>query len=321
MLSSSSNNINLNNISASGTSESNIGIYLGISSLNNISSNIISTNGTSTNRGILLFSSSSNNIISNTFSTYGGINSFVFYLRNSSSDNNLINNTILNFTGYQLYFASASINGTYLIDQIISNYSFNESIVYFKNSQYGEIKFLTAINGSGNDLTNDVRILNNSVNVRSNVNSGLNRSANITLYGIGNRFSNPILLRDGKPCPVGICKNFTSLNAPEVRFNVSYWTNYRIGESDLIFPSINFTYPTPSNGSTVGGYFAVNISSNDTNQHYTILEMNKDLALWLRMDDVNGSSDPVDISSYSKGVYFIRLNVSGQSSMNRIVKF
>jgi len=305
--SSPSNNINSNNISTSGIEDSNDGIALSSSSSNNINSNTVSTNGTFANMGISLFSSSSNNIInSNNFSTSGS-NSSVFYFIPSPpsypSNNNLTNNNILNFTKYQLFFNGASINGTYLIDQPISNYSFTGTggIVNFKDSRYGEIKFLQTINGSGTNLSNDVRIGNNSVSVNSSGNLGLNKYANITLYGIGNRgFVKPKIFKDGIPCSLTICNNFTALNATNVTFNVISWTNYSIGEIDAISPMINFVNPTPNNASTVGGNFIVNISSNDTNQHYTILEMNKDLALWMRMDDVNGSGSPVDISSYSR---------------------
>ncbi len=56
---------------------------------------------------------------------------------------------------------------------------------------------MEAINGSGSNLSNDVRIGNNSVVVNSSGNAGLNRSANVTLYGIGERgFVNPKILRD-----------------------------------------------------------------------------------------------------------------------------
>ena len=63
-----------------------------------------------------------------------------------------------------------------------------------------------------------------------------------------------------------ICYNFTSLNADDVRFNVSSWTEYSIGSGDLIFPSINYTNPTPPNGSpqTVNSLF-VNFLVNDPN--------------------------------------------------------
>ena len=77
---------------------------------------------------------------------------------------------------------------------------------------------------------NDIKILNNSVTVESGNNIGLNRSANITLYGIGDRgYTIPQLQRDGVDCGA-LCYNFTALDAATVVFNVTSWTNYSIGE-------------------------------------------------------------------------------------------
>ncbi|MBI2451570.1 right-handed parallel beta-helix repeat-containing protein [Candidatus Pacearchaeota archaeon] len=159
--------------------------------------------------------------------------------RNITLDNIKITNT--NLSKYDLFFESAGINETYLIDMPhIGNYSFAGAggTVIVKNSQFGEIRFLQSVNGTGNNLTRDVRILNNSATVRSDLNSGLNKSANITLYGIGERgFVNPTLFRDGIKCPAGICYNFTSLTAENVSLNVTYWTNYSIGDEPCVPPA------------------------------------------------------------------------------------
>ena len=64
----------------------------------------------------------------------------------------------------------------------------------------------------------------------SDNNIGLNKSANVTLYGApGAGLSIPQLNRDGVACGA-ICNNFTALNATNVIFNVSYWTEYKIGD-------------------------------------------------------------------------------------------
>ncbi len=65
-------------------------------------------------------------------------------------------------------------------------------------------------------------------------------------------------------------------------------------------PIINFTDPTPANGTVLGSNsIYANLSTIDETYHYSFVEMNKDLLLWMRFDDVNGSGDPVDLSSYS----------------------
>ena len=73
---------------------------------------------------------------------------------------------------------------------------------------------MSAVNGSGTNLTNDVLIRNNSAF------AGFNKPANITLYNIGNRgFSSPTILDDVVNCTG--CSNFSSLTAANVVFNVS----------------------------------------------------------------------------------------------------
>jgi hypothetical protein len=106
------------------------------------------------------------------------------------------------------------------------------------DSQYGNITFLdwniTKI--SGGNILDHIKINNNSAYVNSSASTGLNKSANITLLGIGNRgFTNPTILKDGSiDCIAsGECYNFTPLNASTVIFNVTSWSNYSIGEGPL----------------------------------------------------------------------------------------
>ncbi len=68
---------------------------------------------------------------------------------------------------------------------------------------------------------------------------------------------------------------------------------------DITAPSINFTSPTPENNSTQNSTsIYVNISTNDANDHYSFVDFNRDVLLWMRMDDVNASGDPLDLSSW-----------------------
>ena len=100
----------------------------------------------------------------------------------------------------------------------------------------------------------------------SSSNSGLNKSANITLYGIGRRFSNPAILRDGANCPASICTNYTALGAINVIFGVTGWSNYSIGESvaDTTAPAISIITPTNN----------TNSSNNKLNVNYTVSDLN-----------------------------------------------
>jgi hypothetical protein len=65
--------------------------------------------------------------------------------------------------------------------------------------------------------------------------------------------------------------------------------------------TINFTDPTPQNGSTqnVNSIYA-NLSTVISGNHYAFVDFNGDLVSWMQMDNVNSSGDPTDSSSYSR---------------------
>lgn len=298
-LSSGNNIVNNNNISTSGSSLNNIGIFLQSSANNNtIINNRISTNGTSSNYGIDLSQTYNNNITGNIIYASGTTSSNIgiFFIQtenNTIAYNNistngttsngafffaasgilakndiLINNNLGTIAGLDLSFGSANMNGTYLIDQPIRNYSFTGvgSIINIKSTNFGVTNFLVPINGSGRNLSYDVQIGNNSVFVNSSQ-TGLNKSANITLINL------PIFLpaeifRDGIVCNTTTspsCYNFTSLSLGTVIFNVSSWSNYSIGfGGDIDPPIINILYPisTTIYGSQVT---AMNYSVTDAN--------------------------------------------------------
>lgn len=66
-------------------------------------------------------------------------------------------------------------------------------------------------------------------------------------------------------------------------------------------PTIEFVPPTPANGSTqTNTDIFVNLSTTDGGgDHYAFVDFDDNLVLWMRMDDVNSSGDPTDLSSYS----------------------
>ncbi len=222
---------------------------------NNISSNIVTTSQIQAS-GIRVSSSSTNeNIIESNQITTAGSQAFglaVFGASNVYSDNfinstgaasisigfngqnnSFTNNTLVDNGELQLLLSVAFINSTFLIDQPILNYSINNNTFNIQDSQFGIIGFISFVNATGSNLSNDIRIANNSATVESDTAPGLNRSANITLFGLPTSFTSPVVLRDGFECNVTTsptCSNFTSLNAGTVRFNVSSWTEYSIGE-------------------------------------------------------------------------------------------
>ena len=69
--------------------------------------------------------------------------------------------------------------------------------------------------------------------------------------------------------------------------------------TDSIAPSINFTYPTLENNSNISANsIYVNYTVNDSNPSYSFINFDHSLVGWWRMDNINSSGDPTDLSGY-----------------------
>jgi len=64
----------------------------------------------------------------------------------------------------------------------------------------------------------------------------------------------------------------------------------------LAIPTVSFVDPTPI-GNISENYAYVNLSTSGA-EHYSFVDFDNDLVLWMRMDDVDGSGNPIDLSSY-----------------------
>jgi parallel beta-helix repeat protein len=213
------------------------GIYVYSSANNTISNNSITTNGTS-NYGLQIASGSSNNYFyQNTVNSTSA--SSIKIDDTETHDNTFESNVIIDNGQKQLEITATGLNGTILINQNILNYSFSglSGKVIIENTTFGKIEFLAMINQSGSKLMgndgSDIIFGNNSIFVNSSNNPGLNRSANVTLYGIGERgFIDPVIFKNGEVC--SDCYNFTTLNASTVIFNVSSWSEFTIGDRPVV---------------------------------------------------------------------------------------
>jgi len=262
----SNSNILINNTIAT-LGDAAFGVYIDASSYSLIENNSITTSQSSANA--FRFNANSDfNIISDNFINVTSASSIRMQSSGSNypENNNFTNNVLVDNEQIQLFFFSTGINGTYLIDQPIENYTFNGEggIVYFKDTTNGEIKFIDPINGSGTNLSNDIRISNNSVTVESTSKIGLNSSANITLYNMDAfNFLYPTILKDGvSDCLLtGECYNFTALNVTNVLFNVSGWTNYSIQE-EITPPVVQLINPVNNSNTSIAlNEFSCNITN------------------------------------------------------------
>ena len=234
---STENIIEFNNVTSGGNTNG-VGINLQLDSNNNtINSNIINTNAGSGSHGVNIQTGSSfNNITSNTINTTGSNTSHGLNIVSTTSiDNIYSSNTFGDIAGFTVNFATAGIIGTIFTNQAILNYTFigAGSKITLENTSYAKIVFAEELTGNGANLfgTSNSQIVfgNNSVSLNSTTNSGLNVTANITIYGVGDRgFSDPVILKDGELCDD--CSNFTSLIDDTVIFNVTSWSNYSVGD-------------------------------------------------------------------------------------------
>ena len=178
-------------------------------------------------------------------------------------------------------------NDTWVIDSYIANHSLLGNQFAFRNSTWGEVVFIPAINSTGGNLTTHFMFGNNSISVNGSQ-SGLNVSANVTLYGIGARdFVSPVILREHQYLCTD-CYNFTALTANTVIFNVSSWgQNYSINSSTNFAPSvpvvqINTTLGTNKTLDNVQCY--ATISDPDSNRMNVTLEWYNSTFRHLRVD-------------------------------------
>jgi len=140
----------------------------------------------------------------------------------------------------------------------LGGYSFWSAVntpLNLMNETYGNVEFSFApsVSTSGSNLFgakgsgSDVEIGNNYAYVNS---SAFNLSANVTFYNMPGTFTIPAILRDGVVCNSGTspsCRNFTSLNDATVKFSVSSWSNYTIGETPPDTTGPNLTIISPLN--------------------------------------------------------------------------
>ena len=205
-----------------------------------------------TSSGLLLHSGTGNEFNETLFNNSDS-SAILFYTANENTFNNV---TIENTTSsnYDLEISLNDADENRFVDTPLENYSISGtgSKLIFKETGLGEIVFLEVINGSGTNLSSDIQIADNFVYVDSTSNSGLNKSANVTLYGTpAGSLSNPDILRDGEICSSSVCYNFTSLTAETVVFNVTSWSNYTIG--DATAPALTIVSPSNNTFTTDSG--------------------------------------------------------------------
>jgi len=228
--------------------------------------NLTYNNLTSEDYSIYFLQFNANETCNNNYVAYNNINSTndnAIGLRSFGAyagiyDNNVITGNVIVDNGFNQLLVLSYWNNTNIKDQTILDYDFSDSLLSFENTTFGLVNFTEPITASGSDLSADLVFGNNSVN------SSLDFSANVTLYGIGDRgFTIPVILKDGVYC--SDCVNYTSLTATNVMFSVTGFSEYEIGDN---YTTIEMTIYSPTNttyqGSGVTASVNVQISVNET---------------------------------------------------------
>jgi hypothetical protein len=231
------------------TGSGSMGVETFISSSTAANNNSVTFNNftlTGTNSaGFMLSRTANSTFANNSINTANG-NSIVLNSANNSG-NIFINNTLINTNTsyYSLNISADGVNYTTFIDMSIGRYTITGSPYYtiFRKAGLGEINFTQAISGSGANLSSDIFIAYNNASVNSS-NSGLNKSAIITFYGMLTNMVLPKIKRDRVTCnatSIPSCFNLTNFNAGTVIFNVSGWSGYYLedegggpGEPDIV---------------------------------------------------------------------------------------
>ncbi|PIY81390.1 hypothetical protein COY79_02900, partial [Candidatus Pacearchaeota archaeon CG_4_10_14_0_8_um_filter_35_169] len=194
-----------------------------------------------------------------------------------------IENKIVNLSSVlvELDYGAGSPDG--VAGRLIINYT---DLFDDLNADYGTNMSLTLINGSGtgseimwydrfdssfiSNLSLNTVLSNNYVFVNATALSPLNISANITLRGISDTFTNPEIKKDGVTC--SDCYNFTSLSAATVIFNVTGFSNYSIGEAPNNAPTVTINFPANQTYNKTSLPLNFNVSLNEEGSVYYSLD-------------------------------------------------
>ncbi|MBU0532584.1 right-handed parallel beta-helix repeat-containing protein, partial [Candidatus Micrarchaeota archaeon] len=203
------------------------GISIGSSSntvtLNNVYTTEATSYGIRIRNGI--YAGENNNITNNNVTTTDASSAGIFV--DSECDNNIISSNNLSTNANDIRINN--VTGARLIDQVASNYSINISTFSVESSGVAKVTFLEDVTQDGTNLSNDIQITSNLIQVDSVARPGFNVSANLTFYGTdGLGFSDRTPFRNGASCPSNICTELQ--DADNYIFNVTSFTNYSVGE-------------------------------------------------------------------------------------------
>lgn len=260
----SSKNLNIKNNGFSTSGDRSTGIYLNSITKSSVMNNRISTSGFMS-PAIYLSTSGKNELSDNKIKNLGD-DSPAFIISGQSIDNTfqnnhivqasdafkfdagiesgtiiqngnkLISNKIGDITGQtlNLLYSNPESNIT-LISQGVRKYSLPENGLYATiKREFGEIRFIEPITGTGNSGIDAVNISLNHIKIKSSIAPGLDRKAIILFKNINETFNDPVIIKNDNLCTE--CELLTPINQSTVAVKIPGAGAYNIGERPQQIP-------------------------------------------------------------------------------------
>jgi hypothetical protein len=230
----------------------------------------------------------------------------------------VVNASIINFTSSTINASFTRIFLRYSEDFIDSGSTYSDGFyLSLERANQTRVDFIDSLSGIA-DISANTNVSNNWVFVNSTGESGLNVSANISVYNLSySNFGIEVSWYDNETfitCPASVC---TSLSYEDgtAFFNVSHFTVYKTVQGAVDYPVINLS--APSNNSAAGYpnitfIYNVNDTSeniaqcdliingeiNQSNQPITE-DINQSFSVWLMPGNYNWSINCTDDSALS----------------------
>ena len=194
----------------------------------------------------------------------------------------------------QVFPATAKMNNKAYI--VFTNATGVYYTFYNVNNNAPVVTMVSPVNTSNfnvSQVTFNVSIDRNVSYCGLSINSGLSQSMTINASLTGAGWTNTSI-KDGSYTFQISCNESTNA------FGYSSIYNFYV---DTVYPLINFTSPTPGNGTTqTGTSIFVNVTSNDSTSNIgTFIDFDNSLVSWWRMDNLNSSGGVVDYMGRNNG--------------------
>src|SRR3989339_122367 len=172
------------------------------------------------------------------------------------------------------------------------------------------IEFISSTENSGATIYTNIISINvsasdiNFANITFNLYNNTRALINSTTFSTSTNYTNFTNLADST--------YYYNVTLTDLAGNINS-TETRTITIDTVSQLISFVSPTPSNASSQDSTsIFINLSTSVSGQHYSFVDFDKSLALWLTMDNLDSTGSPYDLSYY--GLYTNISNAGSQTT-------